>query len=64
MKIKDKKIVHEDSEHDEESKDDQDTDNCGDQMLKSLFNLKTDKNGEPDFVIKKKGQETRVFLDL
>lgn len=33
-------------------------------MLKSLFNLKTDRNGEPDFVIRKKGHETRIFLDL
>ena len=62
MKIRDKKIVHEDSEHEEE-KEDQNNDNSGDQMLKSLFNLKNNSSDEPDFVIKKKGQETRVFLD-
>ena len=33
-------------------------------MLKSLFNLKNNSSDEPDFVIKKKGQETRVFFGL
>ena len=32
--------------------------------MKNLLNLKNNKNGEPDFIINKKGYETKIYLDL
>lgn len=60
------KIVHEDQIPDEEFNDQQEDDQTdAEQIMKNLMTLRPDgeQGGEPDFLIRKRGTVTKVYLD-